>query len=241
VAAVEDRMTSSTFFTDRRRPWPLITSSNIVAAVLPLSTKGCRTVVSPIKSAIGASSKPITETSSGTRIPRSVRTRIAAAAWTSDVATIAVAPQARTTVMMNMITAERDAITQRDLGASGLPTRIEAIDIVRPDPVALDPDIIAVAFDADLAIMMNVAVMHASPGPDADPGTAVDPATAVHPGAAKAAGRSVGPCAPAVSIGSEPSPAVATPAVFIGRKAPGVRPTAAEGGLVLVASTGAAL
>ena len=78
-----------------------------------------------------------------------------------DVTTFDIAPQASTIVVMDMIATERDATALRDLDPAGLPFRIEAIDVVRPDAVALDEDILAVAFDADLAIMMNVAVVHA--------------------------------------------------------------------------------
>ena len=65
-----------------------------------------------------------------------------------DVATFDIAPQARTDVVMDMIATERNAGTFRDLDAAGLPFRIEAIDIVRPDALELDADLFAVAFDA---------------------------------------------------------------------------------------------
>src|SRR5262249_741253 len=42
-----------------------------------------------------------------------------------------------------------------------------------PDAVVLDADILSVAIDADLTIVMNVAAMHASAGTDADPSSAI--------------------------------------------------------------------
>src|ERR1700733_6132701 len=72
-----------------------------------------------------------------------------------------------------MIATKLDPIGRRYLDATGLPIRIEATDVVRPDAIMFDADTIAVAVDADLAVMMNVAVIHATAGPDPDPTTAV--------------------------------------------------------------------
>src|ERR1700755_2603942 len=80
---------------------------------------------------------------------------------------------------MDMIAAKRDSVTFRDLDSTGLPAWIEAIDIVRPDVVALDADVIAVASDTKLAIVVNVAVTHATAGPDADTVAAVQARLAV--------------------------------------------------------------
>src|SRR6266404_493768 len=75
---------------------------------------------------------------------------------------------------MDMIATELDAVTFRDLDSAGLPVGIEAIDVVRPNA-----DILAVAFDADLAVVVNVAVAHATAAPDADTGAAVQAHLAV--------------------------------------------------------------
>src|SRR5712692_8894607 len=83
---------------------------------------------------------------------------------------------------MDMIATKRDPVTFRDLRSAGLPSGIEAINVVRPNAVVFDADILTVAFDADLAVMMNVAVAHATAGPDADPGTAVQTHLAVFDG-----------------------------------------------------------
>jgi hypothetical protein len=47
-----------------------------------------------------------------------------------------------------------------DLCAARLPGGIEALGVVRPDVVVLDPDTLAVAHDTDLAVVMDVAVAH---------------------------------------------------------------------------------
>jgi hypothetical protein len=74
-----------------------------------------------------------------------------------------------------MIATELDPVSQRYLGAAHLPTGIEATGVVPPDAIMFDADTsaVAVAVDADLAIMMNVAVIHATAGSDPDPTTAV--------------------------------------------------------------------
>lgn len=76
-------------------------------------------------------------------------------------------------VVVDVIAAKQDPVTFRDLDSAGLPSGIEAVDVVRPDAVILDTNILTVAFDADLAVVMNVAVVYATAGPDADPGAGV--------------------------------------------------------------------
>src|SRR5262245_21911928 len=80
---------------------------------------------------------------------------------------------------MDMIAAKRDSVTLRDLDSTGLPAWIEAIDIVRPDAVTLDENIVAGASDPELASVVNVAVAHATAGPDADTVGAVQSQLAV--------------------------------------------------------------
>src|SRR5258708_34085893 len=78
-----------------------------------------------------------------------------------------------------MIATKRDPVTFRDLGSASLPGGIEAINVVRPNALVFDADIFAVAFDGDLAVVMNVGVGHATAGPDANPSTAVQTCLAV--------------------------------------------------------------
>src|SRR3979490_3193964 len=80
---------------------------------------------------------------------------------------------------MDMIATELDAVTFRDLDSAGLPVGIEAIDVVRPNAAVLNADILAVAFDADLAVVVNVAVAHATAAPAPDTGAAVQAHLAV--------------------------------------------------------------
>src|SRR5690349_7353279 len=72
-----------------------------------------------------------------------------------------------------MIATKRHSIAYRNLDAAGLPGRVETVDVVRPDAIVLDADIVAVAFDADLAVVVDIAVPHAAAGPDTDARTAV--------------------------------------------------------------------
>src|SRR5262245_64068611 len=81
-----------------------------------------------------------------------------------------------------MIAAKRDSVAFCDLDSTGLAAWIEAKDIIRPDAVALDADVIAVASDTELAIVVNVAVAHATAGPDADTVAAVQARLAVFNG-----------------------------------------------------------
>src|SRR5262245_51319606 len=78
-----------------------------------------------------------------------------------------------------MIATKRDPVTLGDLDAAGLPVGIEAMDVVRPNAAILNKDILAVASDADLAIVVNVAVTHATAGPNADTSAAVQADLAV--------------------------------------------------------------
>ena len=80
---------------------------------------------------------------------------------------------------MHVIAQKRDPVTFCDLDSSGLPSGIEAVNVVLPNAVALDADVSTIALDADLAIVMNVAVAHAAANPDADPSTAVQAYLAV--------------------------------------------------------------
>src|SRR5260370_32718603 len=89
------------------------------------------------------------------------------------VMTLNIAPDVGAIVVIDMIATKRDPVTFRDLGSASLPGGIEAINVVRPNAVVFDADILAVAFDADLAVVMNVGVGHATAGPDANPSTAV--------------------------------------------------------------------
>src|SRR5262245_55707117 len=91
-------------------------------------------------------------------------------AFIDDVAAVDIAPQPGTDVVVNMISAESDPIAQGNLHAAGFPSIVEAVDVVRPDPVILDLDISTMACDAGLAVVMNVTVAHAAAGSDADPG-----------------------------------------------------------------------
>src|SRR5262249_42019535 len=76
-------------------------------------------------------------------------------------------------VVIHVIATKRDPVTFRDLDSTGLPGGIEAIDVVRPNAAILDADFLAVAADSELAIVVNVAVTHATAGADADTGPAV--------------------------------------------------------------------
>src|SRR5215211_2238456 len=87
---------------------------------------------------------------------------------------------------MDMIAPKRDAITYRDLDSARFPRGIEAMDVVRPNMAVLDADIPAVALDADLAVVVNIAVAHATAASDADPGAAVEAHLAVVHGPAGA-------------------------------------------------------
>src|ERR1700757_1913150 len=93
--------------------------------------------------------------------------------FVDNVSAFDIAPKSGTIVVVDMIPAECDLIAYRNLGATCLPLWIEPPDVVRPNAVVLDANISAVAIDTDLTIMMNVAAMHASVGPDADPDSAV--------------------------------------------------------------------
>src|SRR5215475_695724 len=95
------------------------------------------------------------------------------------VVAIDIAPKTGTVVIVNLIFTERDADALGDLGSARLPVRVEAVDVVRPDAIALDEDMIAVAADADLSIVMNVAITHATACPDIDSSPAVQPGDAI--------------------------------------------------------------
>src|SRR5882757_4416838 len=83
---------------------------------------------------------------------------------------------------MDMIATKHDPVTFSDLDAAGFPSGIEAIDVVRPNSVVFDVDAPAVAFDADLPVVMDVAGAHATAGSNADPGTTVQTNIAVFDG-----------------------------------------------------------
>src|SRR5262245_6351719 len=80
---------------------------------------------------------------------------------------------------MDMIAAKRNSVALCDLDSTGLPAWVKAIDIVRPDAVALDADVVAGAADPELAIVVDVAVAHATAGADADADAAVQARLAV--------------------------------------------------------------
>ena len=54
-----------------------------------------------------------------------------------------------------MVAAQDDAFAGRQLHAAGLPFVIEAVDIVGPDPIVLNQDVVAFAGDAGLAVVMR--------------------------------------------------------------------------------------
>src|ERR1700730_2717916 len=89
------------------------------------------------------------------------------------VAAVDVTPQPGTDVIVDMIAAKDDIITQDDLHAAGFPLEVETMDVVRPDPVILDENIPAPAPNTHLAVVMNVAASHAAACSDHDSSPAV--------------------------------------------------------------------
>src|SRR5260370_5321872 len=73
------------------------------------------------------------------------------------VAAVDIAPQARTEVVVYLIAAENDTITQRELHTTGLPSRREPAAICPPNLIVLDRDVPTSAGNADPAGLMYVA------------------------------------------------------------------------------------
>src|SRR5882724_6686026 len=95
------------------------------------------------------------------------------------VVAVDITPQAGTEVVVDVIAAKDDTITQGDLHTTGFPPRRESADIVRPDPIGLDQDVSACACNADLAVVMNVAATYQTACSGCDPSRTVQAQFAV--------------------------------------------------------------
>src|SRR5437879_10836096 len=95
------------------------------------------------------------------------------------VVAVDIAPQARTEVVVYLIAAKNDTITQGELHTTGLPSRREPADIVRPNLIVLDRDVPTCAGNADLPVVLNVAAAHPAACSDRDSSPAVESPFAV--------------------------------------------------------------
>src|SRR5262245_60147632 len=68
------------------------------------------------------------------------------------VATIDVAPQAGTDIVVDLVAPKDNAVAERQLHAAGLPAGREAAAVVGPDPIVLDQNVTAGTCQPDLAV-----------------------------------------------------------------------------------------